>query len=292
MASTEYSAKWQQFRKSKLGLVFGLMLTALASLVLLLYGGFIICLVPIVVALIIYVVPRYFGLKDKKKAIAFGLALMVVLGLFLGFTYYSLLKDIEPAKVSSLDGILSEGQVSPFRGDESIAYNYSVQLSGGNATPEVWVTIYDYNAANQATTINLTHSFNLTSGERVFYGEKVLPRSIYRYAFSVRTSPTEISTTATAWGPFMVTDQDMLIRELWYNTLYVFINVGIWFAFVLMASWWMESSKRRMEDLQKRKKEGKKPENQSKEKFVCSECGADVPDESKECPQCGEKFDD
>ncbi|KQM12607.1 hypothetical protein AOA80_01445 [Methanomassiliicoccales archaeon RumEn M1] len=28
------------------------------------------------------------------------------------------------------------------------------------------------------------------------------------------------------------------------------------------------------------------------EKFVCSECGADVPANAKACPQCGESFDD
>jgi len=28
------------------------------------------------------------------------------------------------------------------------------------------------------------------------------------------------------------------------------------------------------------------------EKFVCSACGAEVPADATECPQCGDKFDE
>ncbi|MCU0861839.1 MAG: zinc-ribbon domain-containing protein, partial [Methanomassiliicoccales archaeon] len=101
----------------------------------------------------------------------------------------------------------------------------------------------------------------------------------------------DTTSTGSAWGPFMVTDQDILVHELYYNVLYVVVNGGLWFAFVLMAAWWMESSKKRMEQLQKRKAQ-EKALAESKDKFVCSECGADVPGDAKECPQCGEKFDD
>lgn len=292
MATPETSNKWQEFRKSRLGLVFGLVLTALLTLVLMLYGGYVFCFAPLLVAVILYLVPKYFGLKGMKKIALFGIVLLVVVGLIIGFTFFLILKDTQPAAVSSSDGILTEGRVDPFRAPEGSYFNYSVVLSGGNDTPAVWVTTYDYFASNAAKMYNLTGSYNLTEGKRVFYLEKTIPKSVYRFAFTYRLAGTNDTTsTSSAWGPFMVTDQDILVHELYYNVLYVVVNGGLWFAFVLMAAWWMESSKKRMEKLQKRKAQ-EKATAESKDKFVCSECGADVPGDAKECPQCGEKFDD
>src|SRR5512137_700109 len=135
MAETASNFKWQEFRKSKPGLVFGMVLTALLSYVLLIYGGFLFCLPTILVAAIMYFIPRYFGLVNKKKLIAFGLVLMLFLGLATGYTVYLVVKDIQPDPVSSGD-VLTQGLVDPFRGSESQSYNYTVQVKGANSSSQ------------------------------------------------------------------------------------------------------------------------------------------------------------
>jgi len=292
MAATGTNVKWQEFRKSKMGLVFGMVLAALLSYVILLYGGFLLCLPTILVAAIIYFVPRYFGLVSRKKLVVFGLALMLFLGLASGYTVYLVIKDIQPHPLSS-DDILSQGTVTPFRGSESNSFNFTVTVRSANvsSSSEVWVNLYDYFNTNDMRRINLTHSFsNAGDGTMTFYQETQLPRSIFRHNFHYNQSTNNEVTTPLGWGPTMISDNELLGLELYYNTLYVFLNVGLWFAFVIMATWWMESSKKKVEAAQKQKKEVEAKE--SKEKFVCSECGADVPIDAKECPQCGERFED
>ncbi|MEM0448546.1 MAG: hypothetical protein QW520_01825 [Methanomassiliicoccales archaeon] len=291
MAESGAKDKWQEFRNSKLGLAFGLVLTVLLTLVLMLYGGHVFCFAPLLAAILLYLVPKYFGLKGMKKIAIFGILVLFAVGLIIGFTFFTILREVQPEPVSSNDGILTQGQVIPFRGNELSKFNYSVILTGGNDTPDLWLTTYDYFASNQARTFNLSNSFALGDSKRVFFVEVEVPKSLYRYSFSYRMPQSdEIVRTGVAWGPIMVSDGDILSHELYFNVIYVVVNGGLWFAFVLLTVWWMGSSKKRMEELQKRKMEQSKEE--TKEKFVCSECGADVPAEAQECPQCGEKFED
>lgn len=76
----------------------------------------------------------------------------------------------------------------------------------------------------------------------------------------------------------------------------IFIQVGLLFFLLLVLNWVTDRSKGKMAEAQKaqeNKAEERKAETKGgKEKFVCSECGAEVPVDAKTCPQCGEKFDD
>jgi ribosomal protein L40E len=201
-------------------------------------------------------------------------------------------KDIQPEPVSA-DTHLTQGTVTPFRGSGSDIYNFTVTVTSENvsASSEVWVNLYDYFNTNYLKRINLTNSFNGTSeGSMVFYERVELSNSIYRHTFNYNQSVDTVVTTRTGWGPTMLSESELLGLELYYNTLYVVVNVGLWFAVVIMATWWMESSKKKVEAVQKQKKEAEAKVSQ--EKFVCSECGADVPVDAKECPQCGERFED
>ena len=293
MAAPSSNLKWQEFRKSKLGLAFGIVLAFLLSYLLLLYGGLLICLPTILVAVILYFIPRYFGLVSRKKLVVVALVMMVLLGMASGYTVFLVVKDIQPEPVSDDDDFLTQGTVTPFRGSGSDIYNFTVTVTSENvsASSEVWVNLFDYFNTAFLKRINLTHSFNGTSeGSMVFYERVELSNSIYRHNFNYNQSADTVVTTKTGWGPTMLSESELLGLELYYNTLYVVVNVGLWFAFVIMATWWMESSKKKVEAAQKQKKEAEAKVSQ--EKFVCSECGADVPVDAKECPQCGEKFED
>jgi DNA-directed RNA polymerase subunit RPC12/RpoP len=290
MAVSEQGAKWQQFRKSKMGLAFGLVLTALLAYVTILFVGFL-CFSTIIAGALLYFVPRYFGLKSRKKLVIAAFIIMLFLGLALGVTYYTIIKDVQPAASSSGDGIMTAGQVLPFKGSMNDAFNFSVEVSGANSSSEVWVQVYDYFGSSQKR-INLTHSFPTQSGQsRVFHEEAQLSNGAYRHVYYFIDSNGKEVTTSMAWGPMTLADGDILSKELYYWMVSIILNVGMWFLFILILTYYMENSKKRMTEARNRMKTAE-PAKPGKMKFVCSECGADVPEDANECPQCGEKFED
>jgi ribosomal protein L40E len=81
--------------------------------------------------------------------------------------------------------------------------------------------------------------------------------------------------------------------------LIVFYLVGVLFYMLIVLTWWMDSSKKKFDQKQAERLKNAPPpvtgtgaSKERKEKFVCSECGAEVPIDASKCPQCGEKFED
>jgi|GEM_PF-537517 len=291
----------QAFRKSKIAVPFALVLTALISFALLVFGGAAICFVPLLISIMAYGIPWYFGLKDRKKLAVFGLVLLLFLGISTGVTYYFILKDQQPVELSSSNNVLTQGQVEPFRGDVGATYHFSVvlnnQTANANSTPDVYVVVFNYWQGYATTRFNMTedHSAGLPSPQRLFVvNTSSLAKGGYQMAFYYKNQINDITVTSFAWGPFLVTDQEILIHELEYRIFWVFIQIGLVFYMLLLLTWWMDSSRKRVDQMQKKKLEQEKgaPAQGPIEKFVCSECGADVPLDAKECPQCGDKFED
>jgi ribosomal protein L40E len=71
------------------------------------------------------------------------------------------------------------------------------------------------------------------------------------------------------------------------------LQIGLLFYLLLVLTWWMDRSKAKMAEFDRARKQEKKGDDGQKvvDKFVCSECGADVPSEANQCPRCGEKFE-
>jgi len=293
-----FNQRMQAFRKSKIAVPFALIITGVISLLLLFFGGVLFgalfCLMPPLIALMAYGIPTYFGLKNRKKLALFGLVLFVVLGLFLGYMYYTIEKDASNGVASTGDLVLTNGTVSPLRGNDATTYKFSVQYHGTNATPNVFVVVYDFWAADTPTRFNLTvdHSATLANATQ-FVVNHTVPKSVYRVVFAYEVNPTTAKQTNLIWGPISASNEDILSHELSMNVLAMFLNVAVLFYLLLVLTWWMDSSKKKYEKMQKAKEEDAKKKGGGKsEKFVCSECGSDVPMDAEECPQCGEKFEE
>ena len=104
-------------RQSKMsiwvGMGLALLVTVSLTLTVQLWLAQVVCLLPILVALLAYYIPTYFGLKDRKRLAVFGLVLFLVIGLSLGGALYSTVKNYEVQEVGSDDNLLLQGTVSP-----------------------------------------------------------------------------------------------------------------------------------------------------------------------------------
>ena len=276
------------FKKSKLAIPFSLVLAGVISYLLLILGGVLFCLLPAAIALIIYGLPRYFGLKDRKKLLISGTIILLLLGVASGLTYYSVLKDEAPVTLSTTDGVLTGGSITPFRGTDTTLFHFSVIYTGPDTNPYVNVTVYDYYQASQGTTYNLVNDTSYDGAGDRYVMNRTFPTSIYDFGFSYDKADGSRVSTGLSWGPYTMTNDDILINQLWKVPVTMFLNVGLLFYLIVLLTWWMERSKKRFESKQPAVRTGPK----TTEKFVCSECGSEVPANADRCPQCGERFEE
>ena len=279
------------FRKSKIAIPFGLVLSGFIAYFLLIVGSVLFCLLPAVIALVIFGLPRYFGLTNRKKQLIWGTVLILILGIASGLTYYSVLKDEVPITLHTSDNVLTGGGITPFRGTDAANFNFSVIYTGTNSTPHIFVTVYNYYRASEGTPYNLTLDQSYTGTGHRYVFNSTFVSSIYNFGFSYEKSDNSVvSTTELSWGPYTMTNDEILWSELRAVPLTMFLNVGLLFYLLVLLTWWMERSKKRFEA------QGggsvRKPSPKTTEKFVCSECGSEVPASADSCPQCGEKFEE
>ena len=74
------------------------------------------CFVPILIALLVYGIPYYFGLRNRKKLAVFGTVLIVALGLVFSLNAYFFIQGYEGGAVHSANNELIAGQVTPVKG--------------------------------------------------------------------------------------------------------------------------------------------------------------------------------
>jgi len=271
-------------RNTRNGIIMAIALSLIASYFILVFQSLFLCLAPALVAIIMYFVPNWFGLKSKKKLAIMGVVLLLVLGVALGVTNYYAEKGMQPSTLA--DSHFTSGQVLPFRGGAG-SYNFSVVLTmtTNNTTPYIKLRLVDFWAASD-NLYDMTFS-NISEGK--LFANRNLVGSVYFYSFVYKDPAGKSYQSAWGNGPVTVQDGDIFSHNLSIWVVAVFYTVGLLFFMLVLLTWWMDSSKKRYETLQQKKteKQGGKPE-----KFVCSECGTEVPGEAKQCPQCGEKFDD
>jgi DNA-directed RNA polymerase subunit RPC12/RpoP len=278
------------FKKSKLAIPFSLVLAGLIAYILLIVGSVLFCLLPAAIALVIFGLPRYFGLVNRKKLLIYGTILILLLGVASGLTYYSILSTETSVTLSTPDNVLTGGSITPFRGTDSTIFHFSVIYTGTNPAPHVNLTVYDYYQASQGTTYNLTNDISYTGTGDRYVLNLTFPTSIYDFGYSYDKLDGSTVTTDLSWGPYTMTNDDILINQLWKVPFTMFLNVGLLFYLLILLTWWMERSKKRFE-AQGGRSVGKAAPKTT-EKFVCSECGSEVPASADKCPQCGEKFEE
>ncbi|MCQ5376050.1 MAG: zinc-ribbon domain-containing protein [Methanomassiliicoccales archaeon] len=289
------------FKKKKYALPIIMVLTIIVSAALLLFLWYYLCFISIAIALITYGLPKYFGLTSLKKLAIFGILSFLILGVSFGVKNYYDITGYGGAIVSSEDGFLVNGTVTPYRGNASTVYHFEVTLINGTNESIVQVNITDLWTYTSPLIINMTPKQEVDNGY-VFSTNVSLWEGLFEYQFSSNG-------TKTIWGlgPLSIPDGILFQQLLYTRLLVVFLQIGVLFYLFLALSWWMETSKARREQIRKEREEGKIDEKKAQdevggtgkvgkgktvEKFVCSECGAEVPPDAKKCPQCGEPFED
>lgn len=292
MPSPNIKDLFDEFKKKKYAIPVGLAITFVVTALILVYAYYF-CFSYALIAILAFGIPYYFGLKDFKKLAIFGLGLFLVLGLVFGVSGFYEFKGIEGDEVRSADGTLLYGNYTVVDG-ESALVRYSVVLAGGNGSEEVRIYLEDQ--WGSGTTINQTMEFaGLIGDDPEFVFERELPDGVYFYQFQLNQTDGWI-TTDFGFGPILVPDGEFMQTMLISRVFLVFFNVALLFYVLLALVWWTQRSRKRLGEMEKKEPESGEREARAEEreieKFVCSECGHEVPADATECPQCGEPFEE
>lgn len=285
-------------RQSKMsiwvGMALALLVTVSLTLVVQLWLAQVVCLLPILVALLAYYIPTYFGLKDRKRLAVFGLVLFLVIGLSLGGALYSTVKNYEVQDVSSDNNLLVGGTVSPAHVEPGDHLTFSVVLTTGNNSSNVRLLLYNnWGDAEDNPNMSMAYSHTTTLGAVYVLNTSVLEEGIYYFQYGVLNA-TSWTETPQSFGPVNADLNKVLSNSLMSGTVYSFYSMAVLFYILILLTWWMDRSKKKIFEMEQKRAQTKdrKVKDGKEEKFVCSDCGAEVPGEADKCPSCGASFED
>jgi ribosomal protein L40E len=237
-------------------------------------------------------------MKSKKKLAAWGVILIVLLSIPFSVMIIGEQKGSENVKLSTSDGAMVDGTVSPFYGSAGTNHTFSILVKDQNYTQvnvvivDVWSSTTVYNRSMTSTDTADGRLFTFYADPQAGTG---LNTSEFGYWFTADTGQKWVVTSGSNYGPIHVSDGDLYAHWLPILLFALFIQVGVLYFLLILLSYMSERSKAKVAQMEKEYgAKGKLPPTKDgkEEKFVCSECGADVPASADKCPQCGERFDD
>lgn len=291
----QFNEKMKGVRRSKNAVLLGLILTILVTVPLTvityLWVSQILCFLPILVALLAYGIPTYFGFKNRRNLGIFGLGLFMVIGLSLGGALYTTIDNYEPQAVSSEDDSLINGTVSPSHGLPGDAFHFTVTLTSPNNNTDVRLLLVN-NWGSAADDRNLSMSTSSGPDDAVWVYELTLSdmeEGIYYYTFFMENGTASVF-TSRSFGPVNADMGVVLGNSLFSGIMVAFLNMAVLFYILILLTWWMDRSKKKIFEMEQKRAKVKEKKALD-EKFVCSDCGAEVPADADKCPSCGAKFD-
>jgi len=284
-------------RQSKMsiwvGMALALLVTVSLTLTVQLWLAQVVCLLPILVALLAYYIPTYFGLKDRKRLAAFGLVLFLVIGLSLGGALYSTVANYEVQDLSSENNLLVEGTVSPSQVEPGDLLQFSVVLTSGDTDADVSLLLYNnWGEPEDNPNYTMAFSHNSSLGAVYTFNTSSLEEGVYYFQYGV--NDTAWTDTPQTFGPVNADLNKVLSNSLMSGTVYSFYSMAVLFYILILLTWWMDRSKKKIFEMEQKRAQNKdkKVKDAKDEKFVCSDCGAEVPGEADKCPSCGASFED
>lgn len=261
------------------------------------------CFFQILVGLMTFGIPYYFGVKSVKTLLKAGLVILLITGMIFGSLYtfflYNQIYVFEERTLSGPD--LTDGLVTPYLGEKSDTFTYSVKYTGEEdiTNVTVYVTIIDFEGG-------FDESFTMIYENGSFINQTTLEENIYYYNFSayINSTDTWIQTDDNGYGPLTMAFSQALGIQIFIGIGYILLNGGIFFVVIMGLYYWRKSTyqqqmKRREErkTLEDEKKETEEDEKETEKavvpvEFECTECGAAVSEDAEKCPSCGEAFDE
>lgn len=316
---------FQKFLKTPFVIPVAIALATLVYAAVLMYlGSF--CLNGLIAPLFLLGILWKFNIKKIKPLLITG----AVATLFFTFAWVGLSTDfymsVEPAIGQSEDtmasSVLVNGTVTPFNGDDTTLYTFSLEIHLPNSTTTVSsvnVSILSLQFPSGALTNNTMtlDSFDSSTNISYYSYSSTISRPVSQFIFWAKVNGTwEVATDHRAdgdyplWGPVYDDAWPIAMILIPLGLLNVYGTSFIVYALLVFMVWWTRRARQmRVKAYEKavaekdqetsdvKKEDAKVPSlakamgMESEGSFVCSECGADVPAEATVCPKCGEKFD-
>jgi hypothetical protein len=265
------------------------------------------CLSLLSLPLIAVILFWFFRIKNLWHQIAIGVVALCIATLLLAAVQTSLVSEIN---TRSADGVLTGGDVAPFRGDSSTVYVFNVTVESNAAVIHAYVNIYGTYMEHQLNlSMSLVSQYVYQNNTFSNYSANTtLASPINMFGFAANTDGTWHSTYEVD-GPIS-SDGLFVFGTLAWTLLiqifgYCFMQLIIMIMFLRMSAKSKDAREKVMKDYQMKKAQikgggpnanvpasggatGTSPEDT----FVCSECGSEVRATAKYCPNCGEPFDE
>lgn len=296
---------FENIKKNELKWLIYIPIAVVINVVVSLYPS---CLFQILVGLMTFAIPYYFGVKSTRTLLKSGLVILLITGMIFGCLYtFFLYNQIYVFEEKTLSGPeLTEGIVSPYLGTKSDTFTYSVKYTGvediDNIT--VYVNIVDYEGG-------FSESLPMIFENGSFINRTKVEENIYYYNFTayINSTDTWIQTSENGFGPLTIAFSQTLGTQIFVGIGYILLNGGIFFVVIIGLYYWRKSTYEQQKKLReelKTIKDGKKEEGDEEqeeeeeepekvlvpEEFECTECGSSVSEDADKCPSCGEVFDE
>jgi len=136
-------------------------------------------------------------------------------------------------------------------------------------------------------------SNNTSLGAVYTYSDSTLKEGVYYFHYGTLNG-TAWTETPQSFGPVNADLNKVLSNSLMSRTVYSFYSMAVLFYILILLTWWMDRSKKKIFEMEQKRAQtkDKKVKDAKDEKFVCSDCGAEVPAEADKCPSCGASFED
>jgi ribosomal protein L40E len=304
-------AQFEKFLKTPFVIPAGIALSAGIYLVVIAYlSGF--CLGGLITPLAMVGMFWFFGVKSVKKLVIIGaVAAMVfaaVMTVYLPYTW----QGMDAPVIENDSGSISDGTVSPIRGDATTVYNFTVTMNVADESllQDVRVIVI---GVGYFTDPEVNVSMDLMPGNYTnatsfgYYYETSVPNPMNLFAFGAWINGSWV--IAGDLGPVSNDTGAIMTAVFPAALMQSYVSVFPIYLLLLLMIWWTRRARKmRVNAYEKAVSEREKeqegvPKDEKKvsslakamglekESFVCSECGSDVPGDATVCPKCGEKFD-
>ncbi len=288
-----------------------------------------ICLINLLTPLVLLGALWMFNVRTAKKLAIVGLVAVVVLSGIWIVVLTQLYTTAEPTIASSEDGTtLTNGIVTPFKGNSSQVYNFTLTVHLKNSTSgpiffkyvNVVIRSAEFPSEGfQNVTMYLQENDTATLTQRYYYATELPPINAYVFLAEYPNGTQEIGGQWSGGlvgydlGPYSSDSGGLAIVLLPFSFYQNLVQMYLPYILIVGMIWWTRRAKRMREKqiekwkLEEAEKEAAQPKSSqlkvpslakamgtdkgTGDTFVCSECGADVPADATVCPKCGEKFD-
>ena len=315
----------QKFMRSKTAPYVGMLIAAVMALLFVYTNIITTCFGGIMVAVLLYVVPKSMG-ADAKKLAVFGVIIFIAMSVFSAL-YVSKPMMLDHEGTHGSNGF-TDIQVTPFRESDNVVF--TATYAGATATTELTVEYREvtnvwaggWSHGKTAQTVPNDNPAGSTAFENTL--APIALGSGKAYSFQVvAVDGTDRKTSEFYLGPITMSDSQLTTFCLQWNFYAMALNMFVFFVLILLFTTWMRKNLDRTRERLER--EGRLyppgygrckecgtvvlpgevvcrkcgtyidiPEELKVKKveyFECSECGKEVPAGADVCPACGAAFD-